>query len=280
MSTTVPFVINYFFEVDQQLSVKIAFDSFKEEIKSPLALIIGSKQRTRTFNLPQSGINLSISAKIDESKIKQKLEITSAIKINSNESFFMLVSKGKQKLYKSEEIQGGKGHFKSVAFDLHLVSDPELNGDLTLSLFSLSKGLLVSYKGKIADILSLQTVELPEDAFFTGTFSFTGRLMNYSPFIELIESANIEMLIGIDFTASNGNVYSTESLHYCSSSFENQYMRAIKAAGNVVAFYDTDNLIPAFGFGANVPNKGVSHCFNLTLEDCILRGIQVLIEGN
>ena len=44
-------------------------------------------------------------------------------------------------------------------------------------------------------------------------------------------------------------------------------MAAIKSVGSVLAPYDSDQLIPVFGFGARLPPTGeVSHCFPLTLN--------------
>ncbi len=45
-------------------------------------------------------------------------------------------------------------------------------------------------------------------------------------------------------------------------------MTAIKCVGSVLAPYDSDQLIPVYGFGARVPPQGdVSHCFPLTFRD-------------
>ena len=46
-------------------------------------------------------------------------------------------------------------------------------------------------------------------------------------------------------------------------------MRAIRSVGRVVEPYDSDGMIAAYGFGANINpfgNKNISHCFNLTLN--------------
>ena len=60
---------------------------------------------------------------------------------------------------------------------------------------------------------------------------------------------------------------------YFSSSFfrahvqDNEYVHALKAVGSVLAPYDTDQLIPAYGFGARMPDGQVSHCFPLNFND-------------
>merc|ERR1719450_395963 len=66
----------------------------------------------------------------------------------------------------------------------------------------------------------------------------------------------------IDFTASNGNPSSPDSLHYFVPHGLNQYEMAIQAVGRVVEDYDSDKLFPTLGFGARLPPDGrVSHEF-------------------
>uniref|UniRef100_A0A7N8WJ62 Copine-3 n=1 Tax=Mastacembelus armatus TaxID=205130 RepID=A0A7N8WJ62_9TELE len=59
--------------------------------------------------------------------------------------------------------------------------------------------------------------------------------------------------VGIDFTGSNGDPRSPQSLHYLSPDGMNQYLGALWAVGQVVQDYDSDKLFPAFGFGAKLP---------------------------
>ena len=43
---------------------------------------------------------------------------------------------------------------------------------------------------------------------------------------------------------------------------------ALKSVGSVLAPYDSDQLIPTFGFGARIPPSGeISHCFPLTFNE-------------
>uniref|UniRef100_A0AAX7SP18 Copine-3 n=1 Tax=Astatotilapia calliptera TaxID=8154 RepID=A0AAX7SP18_ASTCA len=63
----------------------------------------------------------------------------------------------------------------------------------------------------------------------------------------------INFTVGIDFTGSNGDPRSPNSLHYMSADGLNQYLSALWSVGHVVQDYDTDKLFPAFGFGAKLP---------------------------
>ena len=57
---------------------------------------------------------------------------------------------------------------------------------------------------------------------------------------------------------------------------DNQYLQVIKSVGSVLAPYDSDQMIPAFGFGAQIPyHLSVSHCFPLTHKTEVY-GVQVM----
>lgn len=77
------------------------------------------------------------------------------------------------------------------------------------------------------------------------------------------------MIVAIDFTGSNGQPTDPASLHYRTNHSLNQYQTAIRAVGDILLNYDSDKLIPAFGFGAkpNYPkffSGNVNHCFPLS----------------
>ena len=87
-------------------------------------------------------------------------------------------------------------------------------------------------------------------------------------FIDYLKGGlELNMIVAIDFTGSNGTPSSPNSLHYMNPSSLNQYQNAIMAISGILMNYDTDKRIPCFGFGAqmNFPQlKGLSHCFPLS----------------
>ncbi|CAK8544715.1 unnamed protein product [Lathyrus sativus] len=84
-------------------------------------------------------------------------------------------------------------------------------------------------------------------------------------FIDYISSGfELNFMVAIDFTASNGNPIQPDSLHYINASGRlNAYQKAIMKVGEVIQFYDSDKMFPAWGFGGTVQSGAVSHCFNL-----------------
>ncbi|XP_057503332.1 protein BONZAI 3-like [Actinidia eriantha] len=84
-------------------------------------------------------------------------------------------------------------------------------------------------------------------------------------FLDYISSGfELNFMVAVDFTASNGNPRSRDSLHYIDPTGRlNAYQQAIMEVGEVIQFYDSDRRFPAWGFGGRTYDGSVSHCFNL-----------------
>uniref|UniRef100_A0A672HE89 Copine-3 n=1 Tax=Salarias fasciatus TaxID=181472 RepID=A0A672HE89_SALFA len=78
----------------------------------------------------------------------------------------------------------------------------------------------------------------------------------------IMGGCQINFTIAIDFTGSNGDPSTPQSLHYINPDGYNEYLAAIWAVGNVIQDYDSTKMFPVFGFGAQVPpSRQVSHEF-------------------
>ncbi|KAM5578294.1 protein BONZAI 3-like [Rosa sericea] len=102
-------------------------------------------------------------------------------------------------------------------------------------------------------------------------------------FIDYISSGfELNFMVAVDFTASNGDPSETNSLHYIAPSGRlNSYQQAIKQVGEVIQFYDTDKRFPAWGFGARIYGGAVSHCFNMdgTPTDFEVQGVEGIMSA-
>ncbi|XP_053308893.1 copine-1-like isoform X2 [Spea bombifrons] len=106
--------------------------------------------------------------------------------------------------------------------------------------------------------------------------------VEYSFLDYVMGGCQINFTVGVDFTGSNGDPKSPDSLHYISPNGVNEYLTAIWCVGNVVQDYDTDKQFPAFGFGAQVPpNWQVSHEFalNFNPSNPYCAGIQGVVDA-
>ncbi|KAL2082039.1 hypothetical protein ACEWY4_021857 [Coilia grayii] len=98
----------------------------------------------------------------------------------------------------------------------------------------------------------------------------------------IMGGCQLHFIVAVDLTKSNGDPQSPDSLHYISPDGVNQYLSAIWSVGLVIKDYDSDNLFPAYGFGAEIPPKWqVSHefplNFNPTNPSC--QGIEGVVEA-
>ncbi|XP_068170435.1 copine-1 [Antennarius striatus] len=110
------------------------------------------------------------------------------------------------------------------------------------------------------------------------------KLVTQHTFLDYVMGGcQINFTVGIDFTGSNGDPRSPNSLHYMSPDGLNQYLLALWSVGQVVQDYDTDKFFPAFGFGAKLPpdyqaaNHEFALNFNPTNPHC--QGIQGIVEA-
>lgn len=88
-------------------------------------------------------------------------------------------------------------------------------------------------------------------------------------FVQYLQQASLSMrfIIAIDFTGSNGDPRSPQSLHFnADPARPNEYVRSLRSVGTVLSSYDPTQQFAALGFGGELPSPGqrtVSHNFSL-----------------
>jgi len=92
----------------------------------------------------------------------------------------------------------------------------------------------------------------------------------------------MNFVVSIDYTGSNGDPRDSRSLHYSGANQPTQYHKAIVGVGEVIKDYDTDKLFPVFGFGAKIPPNGaVSHMFpcNFNPGNPFMNGVDGILKA-
>lgn len=80
----------------------------------------------------------------------------------------------------------------------------------------------------------------------------------------LYGGTQINLMVAIDYTGSNGDPGDPNSLHHLSSKHRNQYQKVFDSVGQILMPYDYDGNVPVYGFGAKLPGSTtVSHCFHV-----------------
>lgn len=90
----------------------------------------------------------------------------------------------------------------------------------------------------------------------------------------------INLLIAVDFTGSNGHPSASSSLHFLNPNGYNQYQSALHSVSEILLNYDSDKEVPLFGFGGKI-NRQLSHCFplNFNPQDPSVTGLQGIMTA-
>jgi len=283
------FVIDYYFESQQYLQIKVLDGVNKKQIigqfETTIANILGSKGQKLSINNNDIGVltikgnpynkndDLCVDLNINLFYPNQKIKPFFIVKRNvSQDTTFSWINS-----YKSE-----------VNFEYPKVSTfqkSSLKIQMLSSECSLTKPFMIEFydletKTVIGNILT--TVAEISDESFVGKLQnvdgqlipntkikFSCEVMEEFKFLDYLRGGlQLSMIFGIDYTASNGEPTEKTSLHYISPDSYNNYQQAIRYCGDIVAFYDYDQLFPVFGYGANLNDSTeTKFCFNVNFQE-------------
>ena len=268
------FVCDYYFERQQNIEIIIYKNDKPITINTTLGSIVGA--RFSTFIKKFEG-NEEIIIKAEKmGKSDLFVDIKFAMKENGqdnsnyfkNNKIFYIITCKDRKLYTSEAINN-EGKFNNVEIPACL-----LYPYYTVNFFNCYNQLISTFNKKVEEInLDEDKLQL-KIPIFNNNYLFLydySELKEHFTFLDFISAGiRIGLSIGIDFTGSNGHPLDDGTLHSIKGGKPNDYERAIKACGDIVAHYDYDQLFPVYGFGAivnNSPIKEASMCFNLNFEN-------------
>ncbi len=250
-------------------TIKIEFDKVLKEL-----IIIESEIKDR----PKAYIEFSLSLLMQNPDYKSGFCFFIKRKNIEGEKIKDMIS-----IYKSEVKKFPKNS-NQIDYNLYGLNSYDLclgNLDLEIVIlvFNDSEMKIVAdtYYTSVSHLLENPKIVIDN----TTTILVNMKLKREYSFAEyLTKSLNINMCLGIDFTASNGGISTSGSLHEYNNQFENPYEKAIRCCGEIIAQYDTDKIFPCFGYGAILPGETeVSHCFNLNFkDDPNIEGINTVLE--
>ena len=259
------FAMPYFFERQQLLDFKIYNGNHFETIQTSLGSIMGSRKQTLIKKLPD-GSDFQVQGR--EIKKSNKL-LTIDINIKGNligmGLSYSIVNLGTEKnpvsikLYDSETLKTKNNlvtftQCKLPAMFLNPSGNAEEN-NVSIDIKDIAhKNTLGSYKGAINRLLVPDAIEVALN--HNNRAHIKCNVISQPSFIAYLRTGmNINLTIGIDFTGSNGTYTDPRSLHYLNNGM-NDYEKAIRSCGDILAYYDDDQLFPVFGFGFKFKNGG------------------------
>ena len=268
------YVCDYYFEKEQKIQIIINKNESSFTINTTLGCIIGS--RYCTFIKKYDGEETLIVKAEKMGKDDTCVNIKFLIKMNGKDSkyfednklIYVITCKGR-KIYSSEAINN-EGGFNNIEIPSCI-----LQPNYTVNFYNYYDQLVSSFNKSIDELKSdaqdnLQLKIPISNNNYLFLYDNSELKKNYT-FLDYISAGvRIGLSIGIDFTGSNGHPLDEGTLHSIKGKKSNDYERAIKACGNIIAYYDYDQLFPVYGFGAIVnssKNKEASMCFNLNFKD-------------
>ena len=267
------YICDFFFQQPQLMRISIIKNgNFIGSVTPYLGMIVGAPNSTYKIGIsPDKSESISISA-FGIANYNSFVLINFLIgtdrqvdfKDINNKISFAIISNGR-KVYNSESISKD-GQFKTADIPASL-----LEPTFDICFQNCSQKTIVSRKETIktfTEPCNREYLSLNINNNQYNIFNQSQLLDKYS-FLDYIKNGvQIALSIGIDFTSSNGNINDPKSLHYISPGKLNDYEQAIQSCGLIIAYYDYDQLIPVYGFGAVINNiPKVNMCFNINFKE-------------
>ncbi|XP_017157432.1 copine-3-like isoform X1 [Poecilia reticulata] len=316
------FVIDYYFEMVQKLkfcvydidnsTYDLSDDDFLGELECTLGQIVSNRQMTRQLLLtdrrPAGNGTITICAEeITDTRVAN-FEV-SARRLDQKFlwwsdpflEFYKQTETGWQLAHRTEVVYnnlnpvwrpfrislralcGGdvEKPIKVDCYDHHVNGSHDLIGSFRASLAEMLAGTHLSP----AEFLCVNSRKLGNKKYKNSGIICIKRCQvekEYSFLDYVMGGCQINFTIAIDFTGSNGDPISPQSLHYISPDGYNEYLQAIWAVGNVIKDYDSTKMFPVFGFGAQIPPSWqVSHEFpiNFNPANPFCAGIEGVVQA-
>ena len=253
------FTMPYFFERQQLIDLKVTIGSKTELIQTSLGSIMGRRKQTLIKKL-QDGTDFEVKGM----EIKKSNKIVGFdINISGNmvgmNISYSITNLGTEldptatKLYDSE-LKSSKKSANNISFIrcnipiMFLNTGKNSSNNISIDFKDVKhKSNLGNYNGQINSLISSKTSQVRLAHNLNAIINCS--VMSTPSFISYLRSGmNINLTIGIDFTGSNGTYTDYRSYHYLNNGM-NDYEKAIRSCGDILAYYDDDQLFPVFGFG-------------------------------
>lgn len=266
------FVMEYYFEKEQFISFQLFRDNtYLEDIQTTLGSIMGSRGQKyhEVFNITNITLNVQGHSLRNLGFVAYfNAECTGRFK-GMGLSYLLThvgsdVSLNTAKIYKSEvkEMVNKKNALASETLKFNEVKIPTIyfapdgkmeSNNLKIELYdSIHVRKLCEKQGNVQAMAGTYPLQLPGG----NVFKYEMRIEKEYSFIDYLRGGmDINLTIGIDFTSSNKKPTDPTSLHYIGTQAMNAYEKAILSCGNIVAYYDYDQLFPVYGYGAKLPNQ-------------------------
>ena len=295
------FIMNYIFEVKQPLHFEVIdIDGPNKwelvgHVYTSLAEIVGSKNQTAILNIVDknktNGKLIVRSERVNGTETNAFFEISAKKLMNRNSwlspssPYFkftrMTGDSGKVVVFESEAIKKNLNpQWKPLSLSMQTLCNGDHHRPINLEVYTrkvFTEKLIGQCTFTVDEILNQEKREFvlnnPEKKKKPGLVQIQKfSIENVPTFLDYLRGGvQLNVMVAIDFTASNGSPSQSSSLHYRNTNGQlNQYQKAIQGVCDILLCYDYDKQIPVYGFGgkpSGVSTGATSHCFPLNGND-------------
>lgn len=260
------FFLEYFFELQQNLRLVISQNgSFKEEKLFTLGNLMGSRNNTYNATVGDSTFSLQ-GKKVQNDRINVRFGISnSGLNKKFKHCFFILSNCNDnvtwRKVYKSEEREEN-AKYDPLEIESSALCLGDLNKKIQIEFYDADTYQIID-KGTfhVNEYIDSRSLTL-ESGSVLPTMCETVKTVEFVDYLQM--GLQVSLVVGVDFTLSNGEPSNPGSLHYINGNVPNEYEMSIRQCGSIVAYYDYDHKFPLLGFGGIPQGKqNVEHVFPL-----------------
>ena len=270
-------IMEYYFEKDQQIVISI--DKTKDgstqtlEFRTSVGNIVGSRQNTmskRINNIDPEKLSITV---IEQKDSMEYLFLDFDVKTNKPlnfiepRNFIYFFVEGQTPIYKSETISK-EGRFNQTQIPLNLVKPT-----FTFTVFDCKQRPVARIVTSVEEFTTpngkYKEIAFPLSKHRSITLINKSTVRKPFTFIDYFkQGAELDLIVAIDCTGSNGSPDEPGSLHFIGPGFVNDYEKVITSCGTIVSYYDYAKNFAVFGFGASLPGEDrTSFCFNMNSSD-------------
>lgn len=265
------FNLIYYFEKNQPMLIEVINPYSVDRYNTSVASVIGVRQGLSKFETDNYELQIKINQFDDNNNKDVCLELyNSSVNIINqyNMLYYYILSvfdgASYRKVYKSEEVNSNT-NFSPLTSDLNTLILGNALGKLKLDFYNenhIPINESLPFEINCSEIKNSNITVILQD---NKTININIGITKHMRFLDYLNNGlELNLIVGIDFTASNGNPMKSDSLHSLVNSEPNPYERAIRSCGNIVSYYDSDQRFGVFGFGG-IPKgiTSVNHFFPL-----------------
>jgi len=302
------FHIEYFFSINQNLKFVIKTSdphNFSEksiaEIETTLSVILNAPDSTNIFDLTRASNKgfdllgkliirsekivytanlLKVTFKASDLKFPKKLFAKTSYNLTIR-LFRPLVDGSFSLIYESEIRKTVSPRWSDLEFAVQTFCNGDLDKRIKLQVLNHVSFSVFEIIGEgfftVNNLLSAGDLDYeislmnPKDNKPTGLMTIDHVTLIEKPhFLDYIRSGlHFNLLLGIDYTSSNGDPWTLESLHSLKTEGGNEYQRAIRGVFDVLLNYSHTKKVDMYGFGGipqfpECKSALTHHCFPLT----------------